>query len=110
MILPNAQRAVIDDAKIYAYCLSDIHIEGQHKAHVFKAVLGFTAENGEELKSLIWKAILAEDAVFEKTLNFGAIWRVDFLCRRNRREATICSIWIIRNGEDFPRLVSCYIL
>ncbi|MEM9539069.1 MAG: DUF6883 domain-containing protein [Cyanobacteria bacterium P01_E01_bin.42] len=29
---------------------------------------------------------------------------------RETKTATIRSVWIVRNDENFPRLVSCYIL
>jgi len=110
MKLPNAENAFIANEKIYGYCLSEEHIEGRHKANVFRSVLGMTADDGAELISAILAAILTNEAVFEKTINFGEMWRVDFPFIRNRREVVIRTAWIIRNEEDFPRLVSCFIL
>ncbi len=110
MKLPNAENAFIADEKIYGYCLSDEHIECRHKANVFRSVLDMTAKDGAELISAILAAILTNEAVFEKTINFGEIWQVDFPFIRNRREVVIRTVWIIRNEEDFPRLVSCFIL
>jgi len=35
---------------------------------------------------------------------------VDFTMTREIHQARIRSSWIIRRGEDFPRLTSCYVL
>jgi len=29
---------------------------------------------------------------------------------RNQKTAVVRSIWIVRSGESFPRLITCYIL
>ena len=39
MRLPNADRAMIDLAKLRDYCLNPLHPEGKHTARVFAAVL-----------------------------------------------------------------------
>jgi hypothetical protein len=43
MMLPNAERAIIDPAKLTDYCLSATHPVGRHKAAVFRSALGLTA-------------------------------------------------------------------
>jgi hypothetical protein len=35
---------------------------------------------------------------------------VDFPVERAGKRAMVRSTWIIRQGEDFPRLTSCYVL
>ncbi len=44
MKLPNSDRAVVDIAKLRDYCLNPAHPRGRHKARVFAAALGLTAE------------------------------------------------------------------
>jgi hypothetical protein len=35
---------------------------------------------------------------------------IDFELTREGRIARVRSAWIIRKGEDFPRLVTCYVI
>jgi hypothetical protein len=60
MNLPNANRAVVDIAKLRDYCLSPDHPRGRHKARVFAASLGLTANHAEELRDALLEAALAE--------------------------------------------------
>jgi hypothetical protein len=45
MKLPNGDRAEIQMEKLTGYCLNPDHSSGKHKAKVFAAALGITAEN-----------------------------------------------------------------
>jgi hypothetical protein len=47
--LRNAEIAVIEPRKLTRYCLAMDSREGQHKAHVFKAALGFDLSNHVDL-------------------------------------------------------------
>jgi len=38
MIIPNAERAVVDIRKLRDYCLNPLHDDGKHKAQLFAAV------------------------------------------------------------------------
>ncbi len=49
MRLPNAERAVVDIAKLRDYCLNFEHPRGRHKARVFAAALGLTTADAEML-------------------------------------------------------------
>ena len=50
MMLPNGERAIVDIAKLTEYCLSLDHPRGRHKARVFAAALGFSADDAEQLR------------------------------------------------------------
>ena len=56
--------------------------------------------------------IVQRDADFHTC--FQALWGVryviDFPMMRVGRRATVRSAWIVRTGEAFPRLTSCYVL
>jgi hypothetical protein len=41
---------------------------------------------------------------------YGQKYIIDFPMTRLNKEAIIHSVWIVWNNEDFPRLVTCYIL
>ena len=114
MKLPNAERAVVDIEKLRDYSLNPNHPEGKHKARVFLAALGLKADDAERLREMIMEAILISEARAEQATAYGQRFVVDFYVtgfdRLVTTTKTMRSAWIIRNGEDFPRLTSCYIL
>ena len=110
MRLPNAERAVVDIVKLRDYCLSETHLRGRHKARVFKATLGVTADHAEELRQALLAAAVAEEAQLAYSDDFGARYTIDFELMSNGGRATIRSTWIVRTGEDFARLTTCYVL
>lgn len=110
MRLPNAARAVLEIEKLRDYCLSETHPRGKHKARVFATTLGLTAGNTLELRDAILAAIQTEEAIVSEQDDYGQRYIVDFSMQRRGAEALIRTAWIIRTGEDEPRLTSCYVL
>jgi len=110
MKLPNADRAAVDIVKLRDYCLSSNHPRGRHKARVFATALGLTASDAEELRQAILSAALTEDATPTEQDEYGQRFVVDFIMVRQHRQAEVRTSWIIRAGEDNPRLTSCYVL
>ncbi len=110
MILPNAARAILEIEKLRDYCLSESHPRGKHKARVFATTLGLTAADVFELREAILSAVQTEEAVAGERDEYGQRYIVDFSMRRQGREAVVRSAWIVRRGEDVPRLTSCYVL
>lgn len=108
--LPNAERAVVDIAKLRDYSLNPAHEKGKHKARVFRAALGFTEADAERLRQLVIDAALNSDAAPGAPTPYGKRFTVDFQVPGISGSVTIRSAWIIRNDEDFPRLTSCYIV
>ncbi|MGD1932289.1 MAG: DUF6883 domain-containing protein [Leptolyngbyaceae cyanobacterium] len=110
MKLPQAESAFIDRLKLRDYSLNPQHPRGKHKARLFAAILGLTQQDDELLKSLIFQAIQQAEAIPGDIDEYGQRYRVNFPLTRNQTTATVCTSWIIRPSETFPRLVSCYIL
>lgn len=110
MKLPNAESALIDLNKLRNYSLNMQHDRGKHKARLFVAILGLTSDNAEVLQSLILEAIKIYEAVPTTADEHGQRYIVDFPAIHNQNTATIRTAWIVRSTENFPRLVSCYIL
>ena len=102
--------AKVDLAKLRDYCLSLSHPEGKHKARVFFAALGITAEDADWLREELLAAALREECQPGLITEHGRRFTIDFSVRRAHHEAQIRSGWIIRKGENFARLVSCYVL
>ncbi|GAB4010603.1 hypothetical protein GCM10028808_21990 [Spirosoma migulaei] len=109
MLLPYAEKAYIDDQKLFGYCLSETHITGKHKACVFKAALGLTAIDYLFLKDAISTAVLLNEAQAAGSNQQGDLYSVDFVMTNKDRTAKVRTAWIILFGESFPRLVSCYV-
>jgi hypothetical protein len=110
MKLPNAERAFIDMAKLRDYSWSAIHPEGKHKARVFAAALGLDASHAEWVHEQLLTAVLREECALGRKTESGQRYSVDVTVRHGGREALVRSAWIIRQDEEFPRLVSCYVL
>ena len=110
MKLPSADRAVVDIVKLRNYCLNAEHPRGRHKARVFAATLGLSAEDAEELRDVLLAAARSEEASTGQQDQYGQRYLLDFLMGTAVGRARIRSSWIVRRGEDFPRLTSCYVL
>jgi hypothetical protein len=110
MKLPNADRAVVEINKLRDYCLSSNHPRGKHKAHLFAVVLGITVDDAEKLRQAILSAVLSEDTIPTERDEYGQRFVVDFIMTGRGKQAKVRTSWIVRTGENDPRLTSCYVL
>lgn len=110
MKLPNAELAVVDMAKLVDYCLSPDHPRGKHKARVFEAACGLTAEHAESLRDQLLEAARQGDAMGGPDVGYGDRYVVEWVVEGPSGKALARSLWIVRQEEDFPRFVSAYIL
>ena|SRR5438552_1829984 len=110
MKLPNGESAVVDIVKLREYCLSLEHPRGHHKARVFAAVLGLTADHAEQLREALLEAARISDAKTADQDAYGQRYVIDFIMNGPGGEAQVRSSWIVRTEEVFPRLTSCYVL
>ncbi|MBI5891020.1 MAG: hypothetical protein HZB47_10110 [Nitrosomonadales bacterium] len=111
MKLPNGGSAVVDIEKLRGYCLSAQHPEGRHKARVFLATLGMSVTDADKLRELLLSAAESNDKVSMTGADeYGSRYTMDAHVVWGSRGAIVRSAWIIKIGEDFPRLVSCYVL
>ena len=62
MLIPNAERALVDIRKLRDYCLNPMHPEGKHKARLFAAALGMTAYDAEQLRRELLRVVKTHDA------------------------------------------------
>ncbi len=95
--------------KLQEYCLSLTHPRGRHKARVFAAILGLTADDAELLRDALLQAAIIEDATPTDQDEFGQRYVIDFQMQGPQGTAIVRSAWIVRTGEPFPRLTSCYV-
>ncbi len=108
--LLNGDRAILDIAKIKDYCLNPHHPVGRHKARVFRDALGIgrsdaRALGGEFLAAARWIAPVPAGAD-----RWGPRWSIDVVITRQDKRAVVRTIWMLRNGEDIPRFVTCWVL
>lgn len=110
MRLPNAQHAVVDLEKLVDYCLDPEHERGKHKARVFAAACGIEAPHAELLRQALLDAAVQSEATPTASDSFGTRYVVEFTVQGPTGSASVRSLWIVRAEEDFPRLISCYVV
>lgn len=108
MKLPNPDRAVVDVVKLREYCLNPRHEDGKHKARVFASALGLNETDAEWLRERLLEAAEG-DATLAGETSYGLLYVIDFSVATSAGQATVRSGWIVRVGENFPRLTTCYV-
>ena len=108
--LPNSQNAIIELSKLRDYCLSTEHPRGRHKSRVFREALDLNMNDAEWLQQELFDGIQNQPAEKQETDNFGTRWRVDLSITRHKMLAVVRTAWIIKSGERFPRLITCWVL
>ena len=107
-ILPNADRAIIDERKVRNYLLNPLHVRGGGQARMFAAALGYGRFDHGRLIERIKQAILQHEAALVDAVPHGERFRVDVSIVGPAGSAIVRTLWIIRTGEDVPRLTSAY--
>ena len=110
MKLPGAEQAFIDWAKLRDYALDPAHPEGKHKARVFAVALGLSRAHAEWLRDQLLFAASNRDCMPGRKTEHGQRYSIDFDVTFARKTARLRAAWIVRPAENFPRLVSCYVL
>ena len=108
MRLPNADRAVIEPAKLRDYLLSPTHSVGRFKATLF-AVLGYTQEEWRRLEADLRSQHLTKEAQLVATSRYGQKYEIRAaLIGPAGRSAQVVSSWVVLAGDDVPRFVTAY--
>jgi hypothetical protein len=106
--IPNAERAVIEPAKLQAYLLSRDHAIGRFKAAFFLA-LGYSPENWRQLEQDLRSQHLSQGATTEEQTPYGHKCAIcATLVGPSGGSAEVVSVWVVRTGEQFPRFVTAY--
>ena len=105
-----ADRAAFDVRKLRDYVLSAASERGRHKARVFARVLGIGSADARWLWDRILDGIRNADATLTARSRYGAFYRADIRVETERGAATVRTAWIVRTGETFPRLTTCFVL
>src|SRR6266496_3313044 len=108
MSLPNADRAIVDPAKIRDYLLSTSHPVGRFKAAFFIS-LGYSVDRWEVLREDILMLARAGTAVLARPSLHGRKFEVDGTLKGpSGRLAAVRTVWILRSSEQFPRFVTAF--
>jgi hypothetical protein len=105
--LPNGERAELGD-KLEQYSLNSQHPKGKDKAAMFKKRLGITLANKEVLEAALLESAVRDEAIVYRTDQYGTHYDVKFSMQTETGSSLILACWIIRTGEDFPRLTNVY--
>jgi len=77
---------------------------------VFRAALGLTLADADILLAMLMDAAATAEGVAGVADEFGKRYETDFQATTSAGQAVVRAAWIIRTGEDFPRLTTCYVL
>ena len=104
----DAATAVIPQEKLTRYLLSHEHPIGRFKARFF-ASLGYTEAEWTRLADDLRSQHLSVDAEEASRTRFGRKFVITApLTGPNGASASVCSVWIVREGESEPRFVTAY--
>lgn len=108
MVLPNPGRAVADPAKVRDYLLSREHPIGRFKAIVFEAA-GYDRDAWEVLQADLLAVAGISGAILKETTLHGQTFKLPaILTGPAGRDLPVITVWQVRRGEDFPRLITVY--
>jgi hypothetical protein len=107
--LPDHDSVSFDIAKLTDYCLNPHHLQGKHKARVFRSALGIGRSDAAWLRGALLEALPEAEAESMGKDRYGKRWRIDVTATRQRRVAVVRSAWIMRTGERTLRFVTCWV-
>ena len=70
--------------------------------------MNLTNADVESLKQQLLLAVQTRDARATRRNKYGQLYEVEFSLPGATGLAVVVSVWIMRDDEGFPRLVTCY--
>jgi hypothetical protein len=108
VILPNSDRASVEQSKITNYLLAFDHPEGAGKAEFFTH-FGFTVSGWQVLADALTAHAQMQGVSLVSESVYGTKYRIDGpISCPDGRSPSIRAIWIIDAGSEFPRLVTAF--
>jgi hypothetical protein len=106
LLLPNVQKAFVQQEKLVGYLLDAAHKDGGPKA-AFLNSFGFKPDNWRELRTALLQHAHSHDVTRTRSTVFGSVFEViGQLSTPDGRNPTIKSVWMIDQGADAPRLIT----
>src|SRR5436853_4093426 len=99
MKLPNGDRAIVPDHKLFGYLLNEAHESQAGHAELFRRLLGVAVENGELLRTALLTAAATREATLGAPSPYGGEYDVRRVMNGRRQVLTIMSGWICETGN-----------
>ncbi len=109
MKLPGADLAIVEDHKLREYVLNPNHPVGRHHAALFSMLLGIDLNNAHLLKKALLEAAKVADVDKEIMTGYGRKYEMRFTMSGPSGDKTVRAVWIVNEGSDRPRLVTCFV-
>ena len=107
-MLPNAELAVVEPAKVRDYLLSASHPVGRFKAAVFFA-LGYAADDWQVLQNDILSLARTGEGRPGQASQYGQKFEVSGILRGpSGRQATFTTVWLVQAGSGVPRFITAF--
>lgn len=108
MKLPNAENALVEEAKLLGYLLNPDHPHGTHKAR-YLGRFGFNPDNLDAARSALLKHGRSYDVARVVQTGYGPRYAVDGVLETpDQRNPYVRTVWQMDNGEVAPRLITAY--
>jgi hypothetical protein len=107
MRLPNADSAILSEAKLRDYLLNSTHPDNGGKARVFLA-LGYARDDWQQLASDLREQHLTQEASISRANAYGTAWRIEAELRGPQGNARIRSVWFIEFGSEAAHFLTAY--
>lgn len=108
MKLPNAEHAIVDEAKVRDHLLSPEHPIGRFKARVFRAG-GYERDNWRRLRDDLLALARSADVSLASADKFGRRFvGTGLLPAPNGRPLPVTAVWLIPSETESPRLITAY--
>jgi len=107
VVLPGADRLVVQPEKVRDYLLSATHPVGRFKA-VFFSRLGFESTGWADLRDALIDMARTGQVSAGHPSPYGKKFEVRGTLRGPKGAAETVSVWIVLTGEDVPRFVTAF--
>jgi hypothetical protein len=108
MKLPNANLAIIEEAKVIDYLLNQKHRFGASKARFF-AQFGFRPERWEDLAAALREHGRQNEVTKVRETGFGPRYEAEGeLTTPDGRRSRVRTVWQLDDGQIAPRLITAY--
>ena len=109
MGLPNGAQAVVDDRKLLDYVLNPAHPVGRHHAILFDQLLGITRKNYCVLKDALLQGAKEQEVEAGRPSEHGDKFEMRLELSGMTGVVIVLSVWLVEEGTEYPRLITCYV-
>ena len=108
MKLPNADHALVPEAKVLEYLLAEAHPRGRYKAAFFLS-LGFERREWRKFDTVLTRHPAEHDVCRVEDSRFGKRYVIDGpIDAPDGSRPGIRTVWFVETGGDIPVLVTAY--